>query len=47
MIFGDTYSDEMAKVTITAFLEEGLKEGLKALADKERRYYVSNGGFTG
>lgn len=37
MIFGDDYTDEMAKVTITAFIEEDLKEGLKALADKERR----------
>jgi hypothetical protein len=37
MMFSDNYSDEMAKVTITAFIEEDLKEGLKALADKERR----------
>lgn len=37
MMFGDNYSDGMAKVTITAFIEEELKEGLKALADKERR----------
>jgi hypothetical protein len=29
--------DEMAKVTVTAFIEEELKDGLKALADKERR----------
>jgi len=28
---------EMAKVTVTAFIEEELKDGLKALADKERR----------
>ncbi len=37
MIFSDNYFDEMAKVTITAFIEEDLKEGLKALADRERR----------
>lgn len=30
-------NDEMSKVTITAFIEEELKEGLKALADVERR----------
>jgi predicted transcriptional regulator len=30
-------TDKMAKVTVTAFIEEDLKEGLKALADKERR----------
>ncbi|PZV03637.1 MAG: hypothetical protein DCF22_26060 [Leptolyngbya sp.] len=30
-------NDEMSKVTITAFIEEDLKEGLKALADVERR----------
>lgn len=29
--------DEMAKVTVTAFIEEELKDGLKALADAERR----------
>jgi hypothetical protein len=29
--------DEMAKVTVTAFIEEELKDGLKALAEKERR----------
>jgi predicted transcriptional regulator len=28
---------EMAKVTVTAFIEEDLKDDLKALADKERR----------
>lgn len=27
----------MAKVTITAFIEEDIKEGLKELADDERR----------
>ncbi|NER80588.1 MAG: ribbon-helix-helix protein, CopG family [Leptolyngbya sp. SIO1D8] len=27
----------MAKVTVTAFIEEELKDGLKALADAERR----------
>ena len=30
-------SDPMAKVTITAFIEEDIKEGLKELADDERR----------
>ena len=30
-------NDEMSKVTITAFIEEDLKEGLKALANVERR----------
>lgn len=29
--------NEMAKVTVTAFIEEDLKDGLKALADAERR----------
>jgi len=33
----DTYDDLMAKVTVTAFVEEDIKEGLKALADVERR----------
>ena len=37
-MFGeDIGTDEMAKVTVTAFIEEELKEGLKDLADKERR----------
>ena len=27
----------MAKVTVTAFVEEDIKEGLKVLADVERR----------
>ena len=30
-------ASEMAKVTVTAFVEEDIKEGLKALADVERR----------
>ena len=30
-------NDLMAKVTVTAFIEEEIKEGLKALADAERR----------
>lgn len=30
-------SNEMAKVTVTAFIEEEIKEDLKALADMERR----------
>lgn len=29
--------DLMAKVTVTTFIEEEVKEGLKALADYERR----------
>jgi len=29
--------DEMSKVTVTAFVEDDIKEGLKALADAERR----------
>lgn len=29
--------DPMAKVTVTTFLEEDVKEGLKALAEVERR----------
>lgn len=33
----DTSGDSMAKVTVTAFIEEDLKEALKALADTERR----------
>jgi predicted CopG family antitoxin len=32
-----TPGDPMAKVTVTAFIEEDIKEGLKALADDERR----------
>lgn len=36
MLGGDR-SEEMAKVTVTAFIEEEIKEGLKALADAERR----------
>ena len=37
MMFGDHITDEMAKVTVTAFIEEELKDDLKLLADKERR----------
>lgn len=37
MMFADHKPDEMAKVTVTAFIEEDLKDDLKALADKERR----------
>lgn len=37
MMFADPNSAEMAKVTVTAFIEEELKDDLKALADKERR----------
>ncbi|MEM1309820.1 MAG: hypothetical protein AAGF98_10100 [Cyanobacteria bacterium P01_H01_bin.153] len=39
MMFSDDYvvPDEMAKVTVTAFIEEELKDDLKALADAERR----------
>jgi predicted transcriptional regulator len=37
MMMADTYDDLMAKVTVTAFVEEDIKEGLKALADVERR----------
>lgn len=37
MMFSDNQPFEMAKVTITTFVDEELKEGLKALAEKERR----------
>jgi hypothetical protein len=37
MMMSELSNDEMSKVTITAFIEEDLKEGLKALADVERR----------
>lgn len=37
MMFSDAQSEEMGKVTVTTFIEEELKEGLKALADNERR----------
>jgi predicted transcriptional regulator len=37
MMFGDNTPGDMAKVTVTAFIEDELKDGLKALADKERR----------
>ena len=33
----EKHLDEMAKVTVTAFVEEDIKEGLKQLADVERR----------
>lgn len=36
-MFSENQGDEMAKVTVTAFVEEEIKEGLKALADSERR----------
>ena len=36
-MFSENHNDEMAKVTVTAFVEEDIKEGLKALADVERR----------
>ena len=36
MLSGDR-SEEMAKVTVTAFIEEEYKEGLKRLSDTERR----------
>lgn len=36
-MFSGNQSDEMAKVTVTAFVEEDIKDGLKALADAERR----------
>lgn len=31
------HSEDMAKTTVTTFIEEDVKEGLKALADIERR----------
>jgi hypothetical protein len=37
MMSSEHHLDEMAKVTVTAFIEEEIKEGLKALADFERR----------
>ena len=37
MMIEENYTQSMAKVTITTFVEEELKDGLKALADKERR----------
>jgi len=37
MMFSGSHNDEMAKVTVTAFVEEDIKDGLKALADAERR----------
>lgn len=33
----EVHNDPMAKVTVTAFIEEEIKEGLKDLADAERR----------
>lgn len=37
MMLSGNQPPEMAKVTITAFVEEELKDGLKALSDHERR----------
>ncbi len=37
MMLSEDHFDEMAKVTVTTFIEENLKDGLKALADNERR----------
>lgn len=37
IIFTDHNFNEMAKVTVTAFIEEKLKDDLKALADQDRR----------
>lgn len=37
MMFSENQLNEMAKVTVTTFIEEELKDGLKALADNERR----------
>lgn len=36
-MFSENQMDEMSKVTVTTFVEEELKDGLKALADNERR----------
>ncbi len=36
-MFSNKIPGDMPKVTVTAFIEEDLKDGLKALADKERR----------
>lgn len=36
-MFSENQMDDMAKVTVTTFIEEELKDGLKALADNERR----------
>lgn len=36
-MFGGSGFEDMPKVTVTAFIEEDIKEGLKALADAERR----------
>lgn len=36
-MLGSSEFEEMPKVTVTAFIEEDIKEGLKALADAERR----------
>ena len=36
-MFSEFQPDLMAKVTVTTFVEEDIKEGLKALADHERR----------
>lgn len=43
ILLGESYddvsdpTDAMPKVTVTALIEEDIKEGLKALADAERR----------
>jgi len=37
MMISEICDDEMSKVTVTAFVEDDIKEGLKALADAERR----------
>ncbi|WP_199333394.1 hypothetical protein [Oculatella sp. FACHB-28] len=37
MMSSEVHNDPMAKVTVTAFIEEEIKEGLKDLADAERR----------
>lgn len=37
MILSESQEMEMAKVTVTAFIEEDMKEGLKDLANLERR----------
>jgi len=37
MILAGEQPPAMAKVTVTTFVEEDLKDGLKALADHERR----------
>lgn len=36
-MFGEDLPKEMPKVTITTFVEEEIKDGLKLLAERERR----------